>query len=80
MVLLAPRPNRLIMLFRSPLILMVIQLVIIVALSRILHIFLGSRWLRQPRVLSEILAGVLLGPTAFGRIPGFSAHIFPHER
>lgn len=40
------------------------QAFIIVALSRILH--LGLRYARQPRVISEIVAGILLGPTAFG--------------
>lgn len=28
-------------------------------------------WLRQPRVVGEILAGVLAGPTLLGRLPGF---------
>jgi Kef-type K+ transport system membrane component KefB len=27
--------------------------------------------------MAEILAGILLGPTAFGYIPGFSTKIFP---
>ncbi len=36
--------------------------------------------LRQPDVLGEILAGVILGPTIFGRIaPGIYAAIFPAE-
>lgn len=34
------------------------------------------RKLRQPRVIAEVLGGILLGPTAFGRIPGFTEHIF----
>ena len=33
--------------------------------------------MRQPRVISEIIGGILLGPTAFGRIPGFTDAIFP---
>jgi predicted Kef-type K+ transport protein len=28
---------------------------------------------------AEIIGGVLLGPTAFGRIPGFTATIFPES-
>ena len=55
---------------------------------------LGLRHLRQPKVIAEVLGGILLGlastfvffpcssrfspgPTAFGRIPGFTDNIFP---
>ncbi|KAG8214380.1 Sodium/hydrogen exchanger family-domain-containing protein [Butyriboletus roseoflavus] len=43
---------------------------------------LGLRRLRQPKVIAEVLGGILLarfppGPTAFGRIPGFTENIFP---
>ena len=55
---------------------------------------LGLRKLRQPRVIAEVLGGIILGipstslsllcsirfspgPTAFGRIPGFTDNIFP---
>ncbi|KAI0059628.1 hypothetical protein BV25DRAFT_1060362 [Artomyces pyxidatus] len=38
---------------------------------------LGLRKIRQPKVIAEVLGGILLGPTAFGRIPGFTEHIFP---
>jgi len=27
--------------------------------------------------LTHLVGGILLGPTAFGRIPGFTEHIFP---
>ena len=30
-------------------------------------------------MIAEVIGGIILGPTAFGRIPGFSAHIFPKE-
>ena len=33
--------------------------------------------LRQPRVIAEVIAGVILGPTVMGRIPGFTNAIFP---
>jgi Kef-type K+ transport system membrane component KefB len=33
--------------------------------------------MRQPRVIAEVIGGILLGPTAMGRIPGFKANIFP---
>lgn len=33
--------------------------------------------MRQPRVIAEIIGGILLGPSVLGRIPGFTAAIFP---
>lgn len=33
--------------------------------------------IRQPRVIAEVIGGVLLGPTVMGRIPNFSNTIFP---
>ena len=34
--------------------------------------------LRQPRVLGELIGGILLGPTLFGMLaPGLHAHLFP---
>ncbi|KAH9065205.1 Sodium/hydrogen exchanger family-domain-containing protein [Lactarius vividus] len=59
----------------DPLRLWIIQVGIIIITTQILS--LGLRKLRQPRVIAEVLGGILLGPTAFGRIPGFSKHIFP---
>jgi Kef-type K+ transport system membrane component KefB/mannitol/fructose-specific phosphotransferase system IIA component (Ntr-type) len=39
-----------------------------------------ARWLRQPAVIGEILAGILLGPTVLGALaPGVSAYLFPSE-
>ncbi len=32
---------------------------------------------RQPRVIAEVIGGILLGPTAMGRIPGFKENLFP---
>lgn len=38
------------------------------------------RRLRQPPVVGEILAGILLGPTLLGRLPGnLTDHLFPTE-
>eukprot|EP01117_Protostelium_nocturnum_P019748 TRINITY_DN863_c0_g1_i1.p1 TRINITY_DN863_c0_g1~~TRINITY_DN863_c0_g1_i1.p1 ORF type:complete len:544 (-),score=167.94 TRINITY_DN863_c0_g1_i1:67-1698(-) len=55
--------------------LFLIQLIIVVAFSRILaRLF---RYLKQPAVIAEVVAGILLGPSAFGRIPGFVKYIFP---
>src|SRR5690554_6449334 len=37
-----------------------------------------AQWLRQPAVVGEILAGVLLGPTVFGTLaPEWSQQVFP---
>ena len=55
--------------------LFLVQIVIILVLVRILAKLLGR--LRQPPVIGEIIAGILLGPSAFGYIPGFSSTIFP---
>ena len=35
--------------------------------------------IRQPRVIAEVIAGVILGPSVMGRIPGFTQAIFPQE-
>jgi len=66
---------------------------IIISMSQLLS--LGLRRIKQPRVISEVLGGILLGtstlhvsavisyrhqgPTAFGRIPGFTKHVFPSQ-
>ncbi|EPQ27907.1 uncharacterized protein PFL1_04651 [Pseudozyma flocculosa PF-1] len=51
------------------------QVTIIIALCQIL----GKIFQRigQPAVVGELLAGILLGPTAFGNIPGFTSTIIP---
>lgn len=33
--------------------------------------------LKQPRVIAEVIGGILLGPSIMGRIPHFSTTIFP---
>lgn len=38
---------------------------------------LGLSRIRQPRVIAEVIGGVILGPTVMGRIPNFKATIFP---
>lgn len=61
----------------EPLTRFLVQIVIILVLVRILGRLL--KMIRQPIVIGEIIAGVLLGPSAFGQIPGFTAAIFPRE-
>ncbi|KAG0364475.1 K(+)/H(+) antiporter [Gamsiella multidivaricata] len=58
----------------DPFVLFVIQAVIIIGLCYILHF--GLHKMKQPRVVSEVIAGIILGPSAMGRIPGFASTIF----
>ncbi len=44
-------------------------------LCRLIHWPLSK--LRQPRVIAEIIAGIILGPSVMGRVPGFTDSIFP---
>jgi Kef-type K+ transport system membrane component KefB len=59
----------------QPVTLFIIQLIIIIAFTQ------GLGWcfkfINQPKVIAEVIGGIILGKTAFGRIPGFSEHIFP---
>lgn len=59
----------------DPLRLFLIQACIIIIFTRILAYFLAK--IKQPSVIAEVIGGILLGPTVFGRIPGFTDHIFP---
>jgi Kef-type K+ transport system membrane component KefB len=56
----------------------ILQLLVIIAVAR-----LGGwifTWLGQPQVVGEIAAGLLLGPSCFGRLsPDLSAQIFSNE-
>lgn len=47
----------------------------IVIVCHVLHWPLSK--IRQPRVIAEVVGGIILGPSVMGRIPGFSAAIFP---
>ncbi|KAG6872564.1 hypothetical protein C0995_008837 [Termitomyces sp. Mi166 len=49
--------------------------VIILAMTQALALVFGR--LRQPRVISEVIAGIFLGPSVMGRIPHFKDRIFP---
>lgn len=59
----------------DPIRLFIVQATIIIILSRILAVIL--RKINQPAVIAEVIGGIILGPTAMGRIPGFTEHIFP---
>jgi Kef-type K+ transport system membrane component KefB len=60
---------------KNPIILFIIQAAIVIIMTRLIHWPLAL--LRQPRVIAEVLTGILLGPSVMGRIPGFTEHIFP---
>lgn len=55
-----------------------IEVLIVIGLSRIIGA--GCRWIKQPLVIGEIIAGIMLGPSLFGWIaPDLSAYLFPAE-
>ncbi|CBX95120.1 hypothetical protein IAQ61_009773 [Plenodomus lingam] len=60
---------------KHPIVLFIIQAGIIIIFCRALNWPLSR--IRQPRVISEIIGGILLGPSVMGRIPGFQQSIFP---
>ncbi|KAK4552234.1 hypothetical protein LTR86_010588 [Recurvomyces mirabilis] len=61
----------------NPIILFIIQAGIIILFCRLLHYPLSL--LRQPRVIAEVIGGILLGPSVMGHVPGFTATVFPKE-
>jgi len=55
------------------------QLFLIVAAARLVG-WLGRRFLGQPQVVGEMIAGVVLGPSLFGLLlPDLQALVFPEE-
>ncbi|XP_010277628.1 PREDICTED: cation/H(+) antiporter 15-like [Nelumbo nucifera] len=55
--------------------LFILQLTLVVVITRILFVLLKP--LRQPKVISEILGGIILGPSVLGRYPNFADSVFP---
>ncbi len=58
--------------------LLVIQLALIIVTAKLLG-YVFSRYLKQPRVLGELAAGMLIGPYALGalRVPALHGAVFP---
>ncbi|CAG8797849.1 37807_t:CDS:1 [Gigaspora margarita] len=61
----------------DPLALTIVQIVVIIVFTRIIHF--GLKRLRQPRVISEVIGGIILGPSVFGHIPGYMNIVFAKE-
>ncbi|KAI1309275.1 K+/H+ antiporter 1 [Xylaria venustula] len=61
----------------NPINLFIIQAGIIIILCRLLHYPLSL--LGQPRVIAEVIGGILLGPSVLSRIPGFQKNILPTD-
>jgi Kef-type K+ transport system membrane component KefB len=56
-----------------------LQMFVILAASRLCG-WAVHRWLRQPQVIGEMIAGVLLGPSLLGGLaPGLQQFLFPPE-
>lgn len=51
------------------------QIVLIMGICQILGKILAK--LKQPRVIAEIIGGIMLGPSCLGKIPGFTETFFP---
>ncbi|RFU36238.1 hypothetical protein B7463_g50, partial [Scytalidium lignicola] len=60
---------------KNPIFLFIIQAGIIIIFCRLLHYPLSL--FRQPRVIAEVIGGIILGPSVMMRIPGFQDAIFP---
>lgn len=61
----------------APITLFIIQAGIVIIFCQLLAYPL--RWINQPKVIAEVIGGILLGPSVMMRIPGFEATIFPKE-
>lgn len=61
----------------SPYVLFIFQAILILLLCWVLNWPL--RKIQQPKVIAEVIAGVLLGPSVMGHVPNFTSTVFPKE-
>ncbi|HEY9629501.1 MAG TPA: cation:proton antiporter [Coleofasciculaceae cyanobacterium] len=62
----------------NTIVLVLFQVLLVIGLSRLVG--LGFRWIRQPLVIGEIVAGIMLGPSLLGLIsPQLATTLFPAE-
>ncbi|KAL0937856.1 sodium hydrogen exchanger family protein [Colletotrichum truncatum] len=62
---------------KDPITIFIIQAGLIIIVCHLLHWPLSK--IRQPRVIAEVIGGIILGPSVMGRIPGFRNAIFPTD-
>ncbi|KAJ4253337.1 hypothetical protein NW762_010492 [Fusarium torreyae] len=62
---------------KDPIALFIVQAFVIIIFCRLLQWPLSK--LGQPRVIAEVIGGIVLGPSVMMRIPGFQENIFPKE-
>ncbi|KAG8671915.1 hypothetical protein FPOAC2_05275 [Fusarium poae] len=62
---------------KDPITLFIVQAFIIIIFCRLLQWPLSK--FGQPRVIAEVIGGIVLGPSVMMRIPGFKENIFPTE-
>ncbi len=57
-------------------VLVLLEVLVVITLSRLVG--LGCRWIKQPLVIGEIIAGIMLGPSLLGLLaPNIEAALFP---
>lgn len=69
--------NPLIYVPTAPYTIFLFQLVVIITISQLLYYPLSK--IKQPRVIAEVLTGIILGHTVLGRIPNFTEYVFPPQ-
>lgn len=63
--------------FSSTISLLLAQILFILFLTRLLNLLLSP--LKQPLVISEIICGIIVGPSVMGFIPNFSNVFFSQQ-
>lgn len=72
----AAEHSRIHRLLDSPIGLLIAQVLVVLALSRLMGVLFA--WFHQPQVMGEMIAGIMLGPSLFGWVfPVASAALFP---